>query len=480
MDSGARHSIFFNKANHHPDRNPSCEDVTGSQIAELILTNLLSPCVSVGSDVGGAERPESSGAQLLHRHTRMTFTASQPPESVRSDFPILSQEINGHPLIYFDNAATTQKPRAVLDALMHYYERDNANVHRGIHTLSSRATEAFENARGKVSRFLGAHSPNEIIFTRGTTEAVNLVANAWGGAFLKAGDVILLTEMEHHSNLVPWQLIAQRTGARLRFIPVSDGGELNLEGIDGLLNAEVKLISLTHISNFLGTINPVRELCSKARAVGAVSLVDAAQSAGHMPLDVKEIGCDFLAFSGHKMCAPTGIGVLYGREAILESTPPWHGGGEMILSVRYESSTYKGPPAKFEAGTPNIAGAIALGAAIDYLQVIGREFIRTHDEGLALLAFEKILNLPNYRPLGPSKTRGGLVSFVHDSIHPHDLTAFCDQKGLALRGGHHCNQPLMRKFGFPSTSRASFYLYNTEAEVNRMIEILDEANHFFK
>jgi cysteine desulfurase/selenocysteine lyase len=410
----------------------------------------------------------------------MTFTASQPPESVRSDFPILSQEINGHPLIYFDNAATTQKPRAVLDALMHYYERDNANVHRGIHTLSSRATEAFENARGKVSRFLGAHSPNEIIFTRGTTEAVNLVANAWGGAFLKAGDVILLTEMEHHSNLVPWQLIAQRTGARLRFIPVGDGGELNLEGIDGLLNAEVKLISLTHISNFLGTINPVRELCSKARAVGAVSLVDAAQSAGHMPLDVKEIGCDFLAFSGHKMCAPTGIGVLYGREAILESTPPWHGGGEMILSVRYESSTYKGPPAKFEAGTPNIAGAIALGAAIDYLQVIGREFIRTHDEGLALSAFEKILNLPNYRPLGPSKTRGGLVSFVHDSIHPHDLTAFCDQKGLALRGGHHCNQPLMRKFGFPSTSRASFYLYNTEAEVNRMIEILDEANHFFK
>lgn len=434
----------------------------------------------MGSDVGDAERPESSGAQLLHRHTRMTFTASQPPESVRSDFPILSQEINGHPLIYFDNAATTQKPRAVLDALMHYYERDNANVHRGIHTLSSRATEAFENARGKVSRFLGAHSPNEIIFTRGTTEAVNLVANAWGGAFLKAGDVILLTEMEHHSNLVPWQLIAQRTGSRLRFIPVSDGGELNLEGIDGLLNAEVKLISLTHISNFLGTINPVRELCSKARAVGAVSLVDAAQSAGHIPLDVKEIGCDFLAFSGHKMCAPTGIGVLYGREAILESTPPWHGGGEMILSVRYESSTYKGPPAKFEAGTPNIAGAIALGAAIDYLQVIGREFIRTHDEGLALLAFEKILNLPNYRPLGPSKTRGGLVSFVHDSIHPHDLTAFCDQKGLALRGGHHCNQPLMRKFGFPSTSRASFYLYNTEEEVDRMIDILQQANHFFK
>ena len=410
----------------------------------------------------------------------MTSTTSQPSETFRSDFPILSQEVNGHPLIYFDNAATTQKPRAVLDALMRYYERDNANVHRGIHTLSSRATEAFENARGKVCQYLGARSPNEIIFTRGTTEAVNLVANAWGGTFLKAGDVILLTEMEHHSNLVPWQLIAQRTGARLRFIPVTQSGELDLEKIDTLLNTEVKLMSLTHISNFLGTINPVKELCAKARLVGAVSMVDAAQSAGHMPLDVKEIGCDFLAFSGHKMCAPTGIGVLYGREEVLESTPPWQGGGEMILSVRYENSTYKGAPAKFEAGTPNIAGTIALGAAIDYIQTIGRESIKVHDEGLALSAFAKIANLPHYRPLGPSKSRGGLVSFVHDSIHPHDLTAFCDQKGLALRGGHHCNQPLMRKFGFPSTSRASFYLYNTEAEVDRMIDILQQANHFFK
>jgi cysteine desulfurase/selenocysteine lyase len=410
----------------------------------------------------------------------MTSNTSQPSETFRSDFPILSQEVNGHPLIYFDNAATTQKPRAVLDALMRYYERDNANVHRGIHTLSSRATEAFENARGKVCQYLGARSPNEIIFTRGTTEAVNLVANAWGGAFLKAGDVILLTEMEHHSNLVPWQLVAQRTGATLRFIPVTQSGELDLERIDSLLNTEVKLMSLTHISNFLGTINPVKELCSKARLVGAVSMVDAAQSAGHMPLDVREIGCDFLAFSGHKMCAPTGIGVLYGREEILESTPPWQGGGEMILSVRYEASTYKGAPAKFEAGTPNIAGAIALGAAVDYIQAIGRESIRVHDEGLALAAFAKIAALPHYRPLGPSKSRGGLVSFVHDSIHPHDLTAFCDQKGLALRGGHHCNQPLMRKFGFPSTSRASFYLYNTEEEVDRMIDILRQANHFFK
>jgi cysteine desulfurase/selenocysteine lyase len=410
----------------------------------------------------------------------MTLTSANPHEPARGDFPILTQEVNGHPLIYFDNAATTQKPRAVLNALMHYYERDNANVHRGIHTLSSRATEAFEGARAKVARFIGAASPDEVVFTRGTTEAINLVAEAWGGAFLKPGDCILLTEMEHHSNLVPWQLAAKRTGARLRFIPVTPDGLLELEAIDSLLTPEVKLLSLTHISNFLGTINPVKELCAKARSVGAISMVDAAQSAGHMPLDVEEIGCDFLAFSGHKMCAPTGIGVLYGRSEVLDATPPWQGGGEMILSVRYESSTYKGAPAKFEAGTPNIAGAIALGAAVDYLESIGRESIRAHDSGLARLAYQEISKLPHYRALGPAENRGGLVSFVHEHVHPHDLTAFCDQKGLALRGGHHCNQPLMRKFGFPSTSRASFYLYNTETEVEQMIGILMEANAFFK
>lgn len=410
----------------------------------------------------------------------MTFISANPFESARGDFPILTQEVNGHPLIYFDNAATTQKPRAVLDALMHYYERDNANVHRGIHTLSSRATEAFEGARAKVARYIGAASPEEIVFTRGTTEAINLVAQAWGGAFLKPGDCILLTEMEHHSNLVPWQLAAKRTGAHLRFIPLTPDGLLDLESIDSLLTPEVKLLSLTHISNFLGTINPVRELCAKARSVGAISMVDAAQSAGHMPLDVGEIGCDFLVFSGHKMCAPTGIGALYGRSEVLHVTPPWQGGGEMILSVRYESSTYKEAPSRFEAGTPNIAGAIALGAAVDYLEAIGRESIQAHDSGLARLAYQKISQLPHYRALGPAGDRGGLVSFVHEFIHPHDLTAFCDQKGLALRGGHHCNQPLMRKLGFPSTSRASFYLYNTEAEVERMIGILMEANAFFK
>jgi cysteine desulfurase/selenocysteine lyase len=400
-------------------------------------------------------------------------------ESLRADFPILHQRVNGHPLIYLDNAATTQKPKAVIDALVHYYQQDNANVHRGIHTLSNRSTLAFEAARETVAAFLNAASAEEIIFTRGTTESINLVAQAWGGAFLKPGDVILLTEMEHHSNLVPWQQAAQRSGALLRFLPMDSDGRLDLSNLDSLLTPEVKLLAFTHISNFLGTINPAAELCARARAVGAVSLVDAAQSAGHLPLDVQSIGCDFLAFSGHKLCAPTGIGVLFGRASVLEKTPPWQGGGEMILSVRYESSTYKPAPSKFEAGTPNIAGAIGLRAALDYLQNIGRPAIQAHDEVLALAAFDRIDSLPGYRALGPRAPRGGLVSFVHQSIHPHDLTSFCDQKGLALRGGHHCNQPLMRKMGLSSSSRASFYFYNTLEEVDRMIDILLEANRFF-
>jgi cysteine desulfurase/selenocysteine lyase len=408
------------------------------------------------------------------------LTPNRPSlESYRRDFPILQQEANGYPLVYFDNAATTQKPRAVIDALVHFYENDNANVHRGLHLLSNRATEAFEGARGKVARFLNAESSEEIIFTRGTTEAINLVANAWGNAHLKAGDVILLTEMEHHSNLVPWQQAAQRTGAKLRFIPLTPNGDLDLSTLDSLLTPEVKIFSFTHISNFLGTINPAAMLCARAREVGAITVVDAAQSAGHMPLDVQMIGCDFLAFSGHKMCAPTGIGALYGRASVLEQTPPWQGGGEMILSVRYESSTYKHAPARFEAGTPNIAGAVGLGAAIDYIEGIGRESLRSHDEALAIAAYNQIAALPGYRVLGPAGPRGGLVSFVHETVHPHDLTSYCDQKGLALRGGHHCNQPLMRKLGFPSTSRASFYLYNTMQEVGRMIEILSDAHRFF-
>ena len=387
--------------------------------------------------------------------------------------------MNGHPLIYFDNAATTQKPRAVIEALRHYYEHNNANVHRGLHELSSRATEAYESARQRVASYLNAASADEIVFSRGTTESINLVAQAWGGKFLRADDVILLTEMEHHSNLVPWQLLAERTGARLRFVPVREDGTLALEQFSQLLTPEVKLFAFTHVSNSLGTINPVAELCRQARAAGAITLVDAAQSAGHLPIDVQELGCDFLAFSGHKMCGPTGIGALYGRAEILETMPPWHGGGEMIVSVALEKSTFKKAPHRFEAGTPNIAGAIGLAAAIDYLEQIERSAIFAHDSELAAYAAEELAQLPGMRVLGPRQERGALVGFVMDGVHPHDLTTFADQQGLALRGGHHCNQPLMRRFGLPGTTRASFYFYNTIAEIDRMIEILRAAVRFF-
>jgi len=399
-------------------------------------------------------------------------------DAVREDFPILAEQAHGHPLIYFDNAATSQKPRVVIDALRHYYEHDNANVHRGLHELSSRATEAYEKSRQRVASYLGASSADEIIFTRGTTESINLVAQAWGGKFLRAGDVVLLTEMEHHSNLVPWQLLAERTSAQLRFVPVRDDGTLALDQLPHLLTREVKLFAFTHISNSLGTINPVADLCRQALALGALTLIDAAQSAGHLPIDVQELGCDFLAFSGHKMCAPTGIGVLYGRAEILDAMPPWQGGGEMIVTVALDKSSFKKAPHRFEAGTPNIAGAIGLAAAIDYLERIGQRAIFAHDSELAAYAAERLAELPGMRVLGPNE-RGALVGFVMEGVHPHDLTTFADQHGLALRGGHHCNQPLMRKFGLPGTTRASFYFYNTTAEIDRMIEILHAAVRFF-
>jgi cysteine desulfurase/selenocysteine lyase len=401
-------------------------------------------------------------------------------EKIRGEFPILrEQTAKGQPIIYFDNAASSQKPRAVIEALAHYYEHDNANVHRGLHELSNRATEAYEGARGKVARFLNAASADEVVFTRGTTEGINLVAQAWGGANVRTGDVILLTEMEHHSNLVPWQLLAQRTGARLRFLPGLEDGTLALDRLGEFLTPAVKVFAFTHISNSLGTINPVAGLCAAARAVGAVTLVDAAQSSGHVPVDVRALGCDFLAFSGHKMCAPTGSGVLYGRRDLLAAMPPWHGGGEMIVSVTYEGATYKEPPHRFEAGTPNVAGAVGLGAAIDYLEGIGRERIFAHDLDLARYAMERMDAMDGVRILGPREQRGGLVGFVMDCAHPHDLTTFANEQGLALRGGHHCNQPLMRKMKLPGTNRASFYFYNTRAEVDRMIEILAGAQRFF-
>ena len=400
--------------------------------------------------------------------------------ALRQDFPILDQKVHGQPLIYLDNAATSQKPRAVIDALVHYYERDNANVHRGIHELSNRSTLAFEAARARTAKFISARSADEIVFTRGTTEGINLVAAAWGNAHLKPGDVILLTEMEHHSNIVPWQLLAGRTGAKLVYVPVTgDEGLLDLSRLDQCLTREVKLFAMVHISNSMGTVNPVADLCARARKLGVITLVDAAQSAGHMPVDVQAIGCDFLAFSGHKICGPTGIGVLYGRAEILEQTPPWQGGGEMILTVDYHKTTYKHAPHRFEAGTPDISGPIGLHAAMDYLDAIGRENIWRHDQELAHHAYEQLGRLKNVRLFGPKANRAGLVSFLLKNVHAHDVVTFADQLGVALRGGHHCTQPLMHKLGVESTARASFYFYNTKAEVDRFIEVIGEIQKFF-
>jgi cysteine desulfurase/selenocysteine lyase len=424
--------------------------------------------------------------------------------ALRKDFPILDQQVHGKPLIYFDNAATSQKPRVVIDALVHYYEHDNANVHRGIHELSNRATAGYEAARTRAAKFINARSAEEIVFTRGTTEGINLVASSWGAKNLKSGDVILLTEMEHHSNLVPWQLLAQRTGAKLAYVPVTgDEGILDLSKLDSLLTKQVKIFSMVHISNSLGTVNPVADLCARARKLGITTLVDAAQSAGHMPVDVQQIGCDFLVFSGHKICGPTGIGILWGRQELLDAMPPYQGGGEMILSVEYQKTEFKKAPHRFEAGTPDISGPIGLHAAMDYLDAIGRENIWKHDQELATYAYEKLAALKNVRLFGPKpvvaqasrpsdsnlqltggtpvplKGRAGLVSFLLDDVHAHDVVTLADQAGVALRGGHHCTQPLMHRLGVESTARASFYFYNTQAEVDRFVEVVEEIQKFF-
>lgn len=404
--------------------------------------------------------------------------------SWRKDFPILDQQVNGHPLVYLDNAATAQKPRKVIEALTQYYERDNANVHRGIHALSNRATEGFECARKRVASYIGAASSNDVIFTRGTTEAINLVANAWGNAHVRQGDVILLTELEHHSNIVPWQMLAQRTGAELRYIPVTgDNGLLDLSSLDKLLEG-AKILSVTHISNTMGTVNPVAELCAAARQRGVVSLVDAAQSAGHRPVDVAAIGCDFLAFSGHKICGPTGIGILYGRQEVLQTMPPWQGGGEMISRVEFHKSTWNTLPHCFEAGTPDISGAIGLHAAIDYVEAVGREHIRNHDRELAMHAIDLLRTIPGIRLFGPDPASGhdraGVVSFALANAHAHDVVMLADAEGVALRGGHHCNQPLMARLGVPATARASFHFYNTHEEVERLHEVISGIASFFR
>lgn len=399
---------------------------------------------------------------------------------LREDFPILKETINGHPLVYFDNAASSQKPRQVIEAITRFYEHDNANVHRGIHELSNRATTAYEGARERAARFINARSSQEIIFTRGTTEGINLVASTWALDHLKPGDVILLSELEHHSNLVPWQMVAKRTGAKIDYIPVTgDEGTLDLANFDEQLARGVKLLSLTHISNSMAVINPVADICARARRAGVVTLVDAAQSAGHLPVDVQAVGCDFLAFSSHKICGPTGMGVLYGRKEMLEKLSPYQGGGEMISKVEYQHTEYNVPPHRFEAGTPHIAGAAGLHAAMDYLDAIGREQIFAHDQDLAEYCAAQLAEFQGVRIFGPKSGRAGLVSFVLKGAHALDVATLVDQRGVALRAGHHCNQPLMAKLGVPATLRASFYFYNTKEEVDRFIEILRKVARLF-
>ncbi|MBK9941071.1 MAG: cysteine desulfurase [Kouleothrix sp.] len=400
--------------------------------------------------------------------------------ALRREFPILQQQVNGKPLAFLDSAASSQKPRCVIACLDEYYERYNANVHRGVYKLSEEATFAFERARGKVARFIGAHSPKEIVFTRNTTEAINLVARAWGDANLRAGDRILLTVMEHHSNLVPWQQLAQRSGAQLEFLPIDGDGRLVLDDLDRQL-AGVKLVALTHQSNMLGTINPLREITARAHAAGALVLADGAQSVPHMPVNVAELGIDFLAFSGHKMCAPTGIGVLWGRRQLLEAMPPFLGGGSMIRTVTLHEATYADIPARFEAGTPAIGEAIALGEAIDFLTGIGMDKIFAHEQHLLAYALERLAEIGGLRVYGPPTTsaRGGAVSFTLDGVHPHDIAAVLDGEGLAVRAGHHCCQPLHALLDIPATARASFYLYNIPEEVDRLAQALEKARKLF-
>jgi cysteine desulfurase/selenocysteine lyase len=402
-------------------------------------------------------------------------------EVLRADFPILHQEVNGHPLVYLDNAASTQKPRAVIEAMSGYYERDNANVHRGVHSLSVRATEAFEAAREKVAALFGIADTAELIWTRGTTEAINLVAWSWGLANLRAGDEVLLSVMEHHSNLVPWQMVAQRTGAKLRFLDVDDQQRLDLSALDDVLTERTKLVSIVHVSNALGTINPVREIAERAHAVGALMMVDGAQSAPHLPVDVPSLGCDFYAFSGHKMCGPTGTGGLWGRREVLEAMPPFHGGGDMIEWVELEQSTYAPLPNRFEAGTPHISGAVGLAAAAEYLAGIGRDAILAHERMLLGYALERMSEIPDLTVFGPRDPaeRSGVISFTLGDVHPHDLGTILDAEGIAIRAGHHCAQPLMRRMGVGSTARASFYLYNTPDDVDRLIAGLHRARKLF-
>ncbi|MEB3295541.1 MAG: SufS family cysteine desulfurase [Synechococcales bacterium] len=403
---------------------------------------------------------------------------------VRQDFPILHQQVNGHPLVYLDNAATSQKPRAVLDALQHYYEFDNSNVHRGVHTLSSRATEAYETSRDKVAAFVNARSRDEIVFTRNASEAINLVAYAWGMNFLKPGDEIILTVMEHHSNLVPWQFVAQRTGAVLKHVHLSAEESFDFEHFQSLLSEKTKLVACVHVSNTLGCINPVEKICAAAHQIGAKVLIDGCQSTPHLPIDVQAIDCDWFVASGHKMCGPTGAGFLYGKEAILEAMPPFLGGGEMIQDVFLTHSTYAELPHKFEAGTPAIAEVIMLGAAVDYLSAIGMDRIHDYEQELTAYLYQQLATVPNLRTYGPQPKadgsgRAALGTFNCKGLHANDLSTLLDQSGVAIRSGHHCTQPLHQALNTTATARASLYFYNTREEIDTFIKVLQETIAFF-
>lgn len=398
---------------------------------------------------------------------------------IREQFPILHQEINGHPLVYLDNAATSQKPLAVIEAVKHYYEYDNSNVHRGVHTLGSRATDAYEGAREKVARFLNAKRSQEIIFTRGTTTALNLVASSYGRANCQADDEIVITPMEHHSNLIPWQQVAKATGATLKYIPLQEDGSVDLADVENIITEKTKIVAIAHVSNVLGVVNPVKEIAAIAHRKGAIIVIDGAQSAPHMKVDVQDIDADFYAFSGHKMCAPTGIGVLYGKKALLEKMEPIEFGGEMIDDVGLYESTWKELPWKFEGGTPIIAGAVGLGAAIDFLEGIGLDAIAQHESRLVSYALKRLREVEGLTIYGPADRHVGLVTFNLGDVHPHDVATVLDSKGVAVRAGHHCCQPLMRWLKASATARASFYLYNTEEEVDALISALIQTKEYF-
>ncbi len=412
-----------------------------------------------------------------------TGTTVRTAADIRNDFPILSRTVHGKPLVYLDSTASSQKPRAVIDAMNVYYETYNANVHRGVYEISEEATAAMEKARVKVARFINARQGKQIIFTRNTSEGINLVAYSWGNTNITAGDLIILTEMEHHSNLVPWQLLAQRTGAHLEFVPVTDDGLLRLDIYEQLLQQQPKLVAFAHMSNVLGTINPAQEMIAQAHAVGAKVLLDAAQSVPHLPVDVQALDADFLCFSGHKMLGPTGIGVLYGKRDLLEAMPPFMGGGDMIRTVSLRQSTWNDLPWKFEAGTPAIAETIGLGAAVDYLNALGMKNVARHEQELTRYAVQQLQEIPGLTIYGPpaSPQRGGVISFTLGDIHPHDLASILDQEvGVAVRAGHHCAQPLMERYGLAAAARASFYVYTVKEEIDILVQGLHKAMHIFQ